>query len=375
MRVLLDVSSVPEHPVGAGVYCVALAAGLATRPDVDLVLAVRRGDADRWVASAPGAEVLTEVPTRRPLRLAWEQVGAPALARRARADVWHGPHYSMPLHLNAPSVVTVHDLTFFDHPEWHERAKVAYFRRMIVASAGRANVVVCVSRFTADRLDEIAMPTGTRVVIPHGVDHARFQVLGDRGDDLARLARHGIRPPYVAFLSTIQPRKNAPGLVAAFAMLAARHPELRLVLAGGNGWGTEALRLAIERSGVATRILRPGHLPDDLVPAYLRRAAVVAYPSFEEGFGLPVLEALACGAPVVTSTGSALDEVASGAALTAHPGDPAAIAAALEAALDETTATRLRAAGPLRAAEYTWERSVDAHVDAYRIATDRRRER
>ena len=122
MRVLLDVSAVPARPVGAGVYTVALATALSARADVELHLAARSDDEDRWHPIAPGAAVHAVVPRRRPARLAWEQARAPALAARVAPDVWHGPHYTMPLHVGVPCVVTVHDMTFFDHPEWHERS-------------------------------------------------------------------------------------------------------------------------------------------------------------------------------------------------------------------------------------------------------------
>ena len=130
-----------------------------------------------------------------------------------------------------------------------------------------------------------------------------------------------------------------------------------------------AARDAIAASGVATQVMRPGYLPTETVAAFFRRAAVVAYPSFEEGFGLPALEGLACGAPVVTTAGSALGEVVGDAALLVSPDDPAALADAIATVLDDPAVeSRLRAAGPVRAAQFTWERCVDQHVDAYRRA-------
>jgi glycosyltransferase involved in cell wall biosynthesis len=373
VRVLLDVSAVPARPAGAGVYTCALAAGLARHPDIDLHLAARRGDGRRWEGIAPGAEVHGDAPEARPLRIAWEQTGAVRLARRVGAAVWHGPHYTMPLRTPIPAIVTVHDLTFFDHPEWHERTKVPYFRRMIRASARRAAAVICVSQFTADRLAAVALPRGPVVIARHGVDHERFRGEGDVMDDLARLARHGITPPYVAFVGTIEPRKNIPRLVEAFARLATDHAELRLALVGGEGWGSDAVRDAITASGVATHVVRPGYVADEVVPAVFRRAACAAYPSLQEGFGVPALEALACGAPLVTSSGSALAEVVDDAALTVDPTDVDALAAALRALVEDANrAASLRAAGPAQARAFTWERSIDTHVELYhKVATAR----
>jgi glycosyltransferase involved in cell wall biosynthesis len=351
------------------VYTVALATGLAASGATDLHLLTRTDDAARWTSIAPGATVHPAAPARRPARLAWEQARGPAWANRVGPDVWHGPHYTMPLRAGVPCVVTMHDLTFFDHPEWHERSKVAYFRRMIRNSARRAAGLVCVSAYTADRLRALTHPRGRVTVAYHGVDHARFSAVADADTDLAALAAHGITPPYVAFQSTIEPRKNVPTLVRAFANIAASRPDLRLVLAGSDGWGAGDARDAIAASGVATQVMRPGYLADETVAPFFRRAAVVAYPSFEEGFGLPALEGLACGAPVVTSTGSALAEVVGDAALLAAPDDPQALTDAIASVLDDPEVdARLRAAGPRRAAQFTWARSVEQHLEAYEHA-------
>src|SRR5581483_3201363 len=362
MRLLLDVSAGPAQPAGAGVYTCRLAAELDRLGACDLHLLARRGDGDRWAELAPGATVHAAVPAPRPARLAWEQTRAPAFAARLGVDVWHGPHYTVPLRLSVPAVVTVHDLTFFDHPEWHERSKVAFFRRMIPAGAARAAAIVAVSRATAEAVTETLEPAAPVLTIAHGVDHGRFRPAppGDPAD-LALLDPLGVRPPYVAFVGTIEPRKAVPVLVEAFARLAGDHPGLRLVLAGADGWGTEEARAAVAASGVATRIVRVRWVPDEALPALFRQAEVVAYPSHEEGFGLPALEALACEAPMA--------DVAGPAALLVPAGNAGALTWALNRVLnDADLARRLRDEGPRSAAPYTWEASARLHLDAYRLA-------
>ena len=369
MRVLLDVSAVPARPVGAGVYTIAIARGVAVRDDVDLHLLTRRGDRDRWSTIAPAATLHALAPNRRPARLVWEQVAGPRVAQRIRPDVWHAPHYTMPLRSAVPTAVAMHDLTFFDHPEWHERSKVVYFRRMIAAAARRADVIITGSHDAAEGLRTRFRPRGEIVVVHHGVDHGRFSPTGDEAADEAALARHGVTRPYIAFASTIEPRKDVPTLVQAFARIAASHPDLQLVLAGGDGWGVAQARDAIAASGVATRILRPGYVDDATLGALFRRAEVIAYPSLVEGFGMPALEALASGTPLVTTSGSALEEIVGDAGLLVPPANADALAAALTNVLDDASlAAGLRAAGPPRAATFTWERSIEAHVDIYRRA-------
>ena len=369
VRLLLDVSAVPARPVGAGVYTVELVRELAARDVTDLHLVTRQADTVRWSDLAPKATLHPEVPEARPRRLLWEQTGAPRLATRVGADLWHGPHYTLPLRLGIPSVVTVHDLTFFEHPEWHERSKVVFFRSMIRSSTRRAGAVIAVSGHTRDRLQAVLAPTVPVIVAPHGVDHARFTPADTH--DLPRLAALGIRPPYVAFAATLEPRKDVPTLVDAFARVAPDHPDLHLVLAGRDGWGAVAVRDAAAASGVTTRIARVGWMDDAVLPAFFRQAEAVAYPSLEEGFGLPALEALACGAVLVTTTGSAMEEVVGDAAVLVRPRDPAGLSTALTRALTDTTLRdRLRADGPRRAQDFTWAASVDQHLAAYATALE-----
>ena len=358
MKVAIDVSAIPVHAAGAGIYVQRVVEALARMNAVDLELVARAKDGERWRLLAPRAEVRAVAPSPRPVRLAWEQVAGPVVAHSA--DVWHGPHYTMPLLAWTPAVVTVHDLTFFDHPEWHERSKVRYFRRMIRLSSRRAKALICVSDRTADRLRELVNPRVPIVVAPLAVDHSRFRPVGDD-------ASIDLPERYVAFIGTIEPRKNVPALVRAVARL---DPSVQLVLAGQVGWGGKELGRAIASTGMAARVVRLGYVPDEVVPTLLRRAAAVAYPAFVEGFGLPALEALACGAPLVTTADSVMSDLAGNAALTVPAGDDDALTEALRAVVDGgPEAERLRAAGPSVAARYTWTRSAELHLEAYRIAS------
>jgi glycosyltransferase involved in cell wall biosynthesis len=366
----LDVSAVPARPGGAGRYTIALAQGLAAHPDVTLTLVTRRNDAARW--DAVGAQHLRPgVPTSRPGRLAFEQVGLPALLRSAAVSVHHGPHYTMPARSPVPCAVTIHDCTFFDHPEWHLRTKAAFFRRAIRRAAQQAAVLVCVSQVTAERLHANCPVRAPVVVAPHGVDHTRFSPAEPSpGADDAALLEIGVPAgrPFVAFIGTLEPRKGVAALVGAFDVLAASRPDLVLVLAGQTGWGMAETERALAAARHGERIVRTGYLPEVAVPALLRRAAVVAYPAVEEGFGLPALEALACGAPLVTTEGTAMAELAGGAALLVPPGAVGPLGEAIAAALDDGPATDRRALGLRVAAGRTWEASVAEHLRAYAMA-------
>jgi glycosyltransferase involved in cell wall biosynthesis len=376
VRVTLDVTAVPAAPAGAGRYTVELARALGRRDDVDLVLVSRRADAARWRTFS--GEVVPAAPAARPLRLGWEQSTLPSLLDRLRPQVHHGPHYTMPARARVPVVVSVHDCTFFDHPEWHERSKAPFFRRAIRTASRKAAVVVCGSATTAARLRAVCRVVPPLFVAPYGVDRSRFRPdEPEAGADKAALAGLGLRNdrPFVAFLGTIEPRKGVAGLVRAFDRVAASHPDAQLVLAGQVGWGTGDVERALAHAEYASRVIRPGYVPDDAIPALLRRAAVVAYPSLEEGGGLPALEALACGAPLITTSGTAMEEMAGGAAVLIPPGDDDALADALDAALDGSDPARRAARRELGlevAAGRTWEAAAAVHVEAYRRAREER---
>ncbi len=376
VRVAIDVSAIPDQPVGAGRYVAELVRHLDRRERVDLTLICRRGDADRWSALASRAVVVPVVPRSRWRRLAWEQL---LMARRVRSlgvDVLHSPHYTMPRAALVGSrarrrravgqIVTVHDMTFFDHPEWHERLKVPVFRRAIRAAAAHADAVVCVSDATAQRLAALHPPAGDVYVIRHGVDHERFTPDDATGQDSGHLAAIGARRPFIAFLSTIQPRKDVPALVTAFDRLAAERPELQLVLAGGKGWGEGPAENAVAASPHRDRILRPGWIPDDAVPAFFRRADVVAYPARAEGFGLPAVEALACGTPLVTTAGTVMEELVGEAAWLFEPGDVDGLTRSLAACLDGGPEVEARRRlGLVAAARFSWDATAKAHEEAY----------
>jgi glycosyltransferase involved in cell wall biosynthesis len=371
LELSLDVSAVPDRPGGAGYYTMALAQGLAGRDDVELSLVARRGDEARWRALAAGAAVRGTVPASRPGRLVFEQLWLGSVLRSAGVELHHGPHYTMPARSPVPCAVTIHDCTFFDHPEWHLRSKAAFFRRAIRRAARHAAVLICVSRVTEDRLRALCDVRAPVVVAPHGVDHRRFTPREPaEGADRAVLTALGVPVdrPVVAYVGTLEPRKGVVPLIAAFDEVARRHPDAVLVLGGQTGWGMAETERSLAAARHPERIVRTGYLPDPAVPALLRQAAAVAYPALEEGFGLPALEALACGAPLVTTAGTAMAELARGAALLVPPGDVAALATAVGTALEEGRTTERRTLGITVARERTWEASVAQHRRAYALA-------
>jgi glycosyltransferase involved in cell wall biosynthesis len=367
MRVAVDASAVPARLTGAGVYVARLLAALAARGEVRLEVFCAPGSATSLAAPGVGMHPVAAARAGRPARIAWTQLLAGRAARSARADLLHGVHYELPLAARPPQVVTVHDLTLLTNPEWHEPGKVRYFGWALRRAVRVARRVLCVSATTARDLAELLEVPPERIDVTRlGTDlHPAAQA------EVAAVARRlGLDGPYLLGLGTVEPRKDLPTLVRAFAALAGELPH-RLVLAGLAGWGQGALAEAVASSGVADRILLCGYLPEADKAALLTGAEVFAYPSRYEGFGLPVLEAMACGTPVVTTTGGSLPEVAGDAALLVEPGDPDALAAALAKLATDPAARQAAAArGQARAATFTWDRCATETTAAYHRALD-----
>jgi glycosyltransferase involved in cell wall biosynthesis len=365
MRVAVDATAVPARLTGAGVYAAGLLAALARRDDLEVEAFCAPATAAALAAPGLRLRPVTVAAAGRPARIAWTQLLAARAARRRAADLLHGVHYELPLRASLPALVTVHDLTMLTHPEWHQAGKVRYFGWAMRRAVQRARRVLCVSATTARDLRELlGVPPDRIDVTPLGTD---LRPASAAAVDAVR-RRLALDGPYLLGLGTVEPRKDLPTLVRAFATVAAELPH-RLVLAGLAGWGAGALAAEVAASGVADRILLAGYVPEADKAALLTGADVFAYPSRYEGFGLPVLEAMACGTPVVTTTGGSLPEVAGDVAVLVEPGDDEALAAAI-AKLAADPAARNDAAerGRARAASFTWERCADLTAAAYRRA-------
>jgi glycosyltransferase involved in cell wall biosynthesis len=373
VRSLLDATALPENHGGVGRYVDEILSRLPGL-GVDAHVLAQHRDRARY-ASMLGDDRVHLAPAwaaGAAPRLVWEQSGLPLVVRRVQPDVLHSPHYTMPLATSMGTtprqVVTLHDATFFSHPELHLGVKARFFRGWTRLSSGRADALIAPSEATRSEVVRHTSADPARItVIPHGVDHDRFRPATDH--DKARVREWlglAAGAPYVAFLGTLEPRKNVPALVRAYATACAERADPpALVLAGGKGWD-DGIDPATAEVPAHLDVIRPGFVPDDLVPGLLSGAEVVAYPAFGEGFGLPVLEAMACGAAVLTTQGLSLPEVGGDAVRYALSPDADDLAAALTALLDDPAERqRLGEAGVRRAAEFTWDTAAKQHVEVY----------
>jgi len=365
-RVLVDATSVPADRGGVGRYVEGLLGALPA--GTDLVVAALRSDVERYSRLLPTAEVVAApaAVAHRPARLAWEQTGLPLLAQQVGAQVLHSPFYTCPLRAGCPVTVTVHDATFFTEPEHYDKSRRTFFRSAIKTSLRRAARVIVPSKATRDELIRLLEADPTRIdVAYHGVDHAAFHPPSD--EERARVrARLGLgNQSYVAFLGAKEPRKNVPNLIRGWvAAVHDRKDPPALVIAGGQGHDDE-IDSAVTEVPVHLRLLRPGYLRYADLPGYLGGALVAAYPSYGEGFGLPIVEAMACGTPVLTTPRLSLPEVG-GDAVAYTSEDPGQIALDMAGLLDdEPRRMALAKAGFDRAKEFTWSSSAEVHLAAW----------
>ncbi|MDQ4076197.1 MAG: glycosyltransferase family 4 protein [Chloroflexota bacterium] len=317
-----------------------------------------RDDPGTWLKDLPHVE--REILPRPRL---WTYTAlAPALLARHPDAFWEPAHVLPPTAplAHIPSLVTVHDLGYEHFPEAHTAIQRCYLQLTTRYHARAATHIAVDSHATRHDLIALYDADPSKISVVHlGVDHEVFYPVTDpeRLHSIRERYRTGKR--FLLYVGTLQPRKNLRRLVRAFAPLTNDFPDVKLVLAGGEGWLADDLQVEIDTLGIATQVVRPGYVVDADLPSLLSSAEVLVFPSLFEGFGLPVLEAMACGTPVLTSTTSSLREVAGEAALLVDPTSEQQITNALRLLLTQPALrVALRERGLARAAHFTWERSA-----------------
>ena len=366
MRVGIDARALLTQRTGIGVYTENIARNLAEEEGAEVDLFTPR-EIDPKPDFPAGVRF---VPDDHKFGTVWIQTRLPRRLERARSDVLLSALTISPARAPVPSVSVVHDLTPLSHPEWHRRKVVVAFLPWIEKTLDRAARVIAVSEATArDLRERFPEVSGKVTVIHHGVQ-SRFDPAAAPGESEATRREFARSRRYILYLGTLEPRKNLLRLVSACERLwREKRSRPDLLLAGGAGWRSVALLERIARSPFRDKIHRVGYIDPEDSPLLYRAAEVFCYPSHEEGFGLPVLEAMACGTPAVISTTAALQETAGGAALSAPADDDVRLAEAIARVLEAPGCREdLAARGLARARGFRWKESARKTADVLRAA-------
>jgi len=365
MRIGLNALQVRAAKSGVGQYIDGLIDGLCQcLDDTDRLLVYATPlNAGNYRRDDPRVRLRVVGPgARRAVRLAWEWMALPGVMAKDELDVFHGPANFLPRRLPCPAVVTIHDASRWVDPTRFTRANLFYWRAMTRHTLRLGTPVITVSQAAKRDLVAHLGIAPERIHVIHEAAHPRFRPIE-------------VEPapaPFVLHVGTIEPGKNLVALVQAFARFRTAHADWRLVLAGDRGWKVEAVFEAIEREGLREAVQYVGHVSDERLVALYNQAALFVFPSLNEGFGLPPLEAMQCGTPVVASNRSSLPEVLGEAPLYVEPTDVGALAEAMARVADDAVLRdRLRHAGLQQARSYSWAQTARRTAEILKRLTGR----
>jgi len=368
VRIAIDASSVPSQPAGAGVYAIELTRAMAARHSSDGFALFTRGHwLDESLEHRRNWRIERVAASSRVQRFLWEQTRLPASLRSLGIDVLHSTHHTLPL-LGAPSrrVVTIHDLTFLRIPRRYPAVRRLYMQTLTRLSARLADAIIVPSETVRGDVIRLLGAPGAKVAVVYEAAGEQYRPV-DPADAAATARRYGLEGPYILSVGSLEPGKNRPRLIRALHRLRGEGIPARLAVVGQKAWRYDAEIELVQQLGMQHEVVFLGYVPAPDMPALYAGAMLLALPSLYEGFGLPVLEAMACGTPVLTSALGATAEVAADAARLVDPRSVDAIATGLRELLPDAD---LRAAmsrrGLARAGAFSWSRAADETYEVYR---------
>lgn len=371
LRIGIDISRMIGKPTGVGNYAANLVAGLAEIDRANEYLlypcfweCFPPAFRDAHIPSAPNFRLWTKDGSPERVRQQWLAQTPDAAA--GNVDVVHSTAYTAPAFVRSRLVVTVHDLSFVTHPQFHTEANRTFCRRETERAARRAAMIIVPSQITKRDLQNCFNVPDERIAVIPEAAASEYRPVSDAGEVQRALRKHEISSDYLLFVGSIEPRKNLTGLLRAASGWLRGGSRRQLVVAGPSGWLNREVRQLVDTLDLGDRVRFLGYVAlEDLRSLYAGARAFV-YPSFHEGFGLPVLEAMACGAPVIASTAPALEEIAAGAARLVAPESVDDLRRAIDlVADDDDERTRLRRLGLERAARYSWRETARRTLEVY----------
>jgi glycosyltransferase involved in cell wall biosynthesis len=370
LRIGIDYTAAVRQGAGIGRYTRELVRALAKLDrGHDYVLFAAAGGQRPVDAGWPTSFQTRSVPlSDRALAILWHRLQLPLWVELVTGpvDIFHSPDFVLPPVRRAKTLLTVHDLSFIRYPQCADANLRAYLNRVVPRSVHRADLVLADSQNTKDDLVELLDVRHDRIeVIYPGVEE-RFRPIEDQVVlDEAR-KQYDLPARFIFGLGTLQPRKNFTRLIEAYSLLVTRYPSLHLVIAGGKGWLYEEIFATVERLDLEEEVVFPGFVADEDLPALYNLAELFVFPSLYEGFGLPPLEAMACGTPVITSDASSLPEVVGEAGLMVEATDVEGLAEAVRRVLeDDALREGMIAKGVKQVRKFTWQKAAAKLLNLY----------
>src|SRR5579883_699248 len=363
MRFSVDAHTIGCHLTGNEVYIRNLLSQFSKLdPDSEFIAYVSKDDAPSHIAGRIFTRKVSKNPYK---RLGWD---LPFRLRQDRPDLLH-VQYTAPVACSAPVVVSVHDVSFLEHPEYFTPYRCTQLGITVKRTVKKAAAVLTPSEFSRNAIPQHYAVDPNKVVVAHNAVSSQFRPV-ERTAALKRIeARFGLRGPFVLTVGDLQPRKNHLGLLKAFEEVIHAHPQLRhrLVFVGKETWYSKELHRAVAQSSVSKRVHFTGFIDDAELVQFYGGCELFVFPSFYEGFGLPILEAMACGRAVACSNTSAMPEVADAAAILIDPRSTQEVARAIaDVLLDPQLRLRLERLGAQRASIFSWERAAQRTLEVYR---------
>ncbi len=369
MRIGIDTTSIPPQPVGAGRYIIELVRALFAANQEDEFVLFAQPHGKELINLPPSTQVTWHItPSMKPMRrLLWEQTFLPWIARKKKLDLLHSPHYTRPIYLPCRSVVTFHDLSLILYPQLHTRARRLFFPLMMRYSAKQCQAIIAVSENTRqEAIHHLGISAEKIITTPHGISKEFHPIENKKILDECR-ARYSLPEKFLLYVGTIEPRKNLPVLLQAYHQALRQGLDAHLVIVGSLGWMYEEVFKKIEVMNLHEFVHITGYIPQEDLAKVYNLAHVFIYPSLYEGFGLPPLEAMACGTPVIASDELPNKAYLAEAGILVPPGEPQSLSEAiLKLAGDEKLRHSLSQKGTIMVANFSWNRTAQITLEVYR---------
>lgn len=370
-RIGIDATTIPPKRVGAGNYIFNLVRALAKiDTENQYYIFAKPAHIAEWNIDNSNFSFLPVAVDFRLLRLAWEQIVLPTRVRRHKLDVLHSPHYTIPFLNPSRTVVTFCDMTFFLYPKLHSFWKRMFFQAMMRISSRRAWGIITISESTKRDLLGIFKGISSKVrAIPLGVDRT-FRPITDKNSIIQVCSRYGLQMgEFILFVGLLEPRKNIPTLLHALRELVDLGIHKRLAIVGRRGWMYDNIFSTVQSLNLQDFVVFTDYVPEEELPYLYNGTCLFVYPSFYEGFGLPVLEAMSCGTPVVTSNISSMPEILGDSGLLVDPYNVSQLADAIMRIVDNDDFRRsIQERGLQRAAQFSWETTARKTRGVYLLA-------